>query len=146
MNLKTSFGRWWMTNIGRRGSTLLLFGFMAAHSGYEYIIYYPTDQLAANLYFYTSSVPLELWGSLFLIGGLIAIVGSYFKRLDMISFSVLSGLFGNWALAFLITYLADLFSTEQTSFDALGAAIKYGGVAALIAMCAGWAETRKEHR
>lgn len=119
---------------GKRGFACLWFGIVFIVIGLSFIIGDPSPTLALNLKFLTSVLPLEVWGSIWTLGGLTFLVAAFWKRLELIAFMVGIAITLNWSIGYAIQA-----AFGESSRGWVSAAI-YGFFAVLILLISTWAE------
>lgn len=95
----------WLKNVGRRGTALFIFSVWLINRGYL-LTGIPTRALLDNLQYAVQMMPLNYWGTLFMVVGVLGVVASIRKQLEAIAFSALLVCNGSWALFYLFAFLS----------------------------------------
>jgi len=120
--------------LGKRGASCLWFGIVFIVIGLSFVIGDPSPTLQLNLQFLSSVLPLEVWGSLWTLGGVVFLVAALWKRLELIAFMVGIAITANWGVGYAIQA-----ALGESSRGWVSASI-YGFFAALILLISTWAE------
>ena len=120
--------------LGKRGAACLWFGIVFLVIGFSLIIGEQTPTLLMNLQFLTGVLPLDVWGSLWVLGGLTFLVAAVRKELELIAFMLGIAITANWSVGYAIQA-----AIGESSRGWVSAAI-YGFFAVLILLISTWAE------
>ncbi len=120
--------------LGKRGAASLWFGIVFVVIGLSFIIGEQSPTLMMNLQFLTKVLPLEVWGSIWTLGGITFLVAAFWKRLELIAFMLGIAITANWAVGYAIQA-----ATGASSRGWVSAAI-YGFFSVLILLISTWAE------
>lgn len=95
--------RWWGLRPWKRHSTILaVAGFLYALAGFQYIVTGPSPLRDAYLAVLLQFAPVQFWGGVFVMSGLLAIISSKWPRItETWGYMVLTGLSSGWAATYL---------------------------------------------
>lgn len=92
--------------LGRHGKILIVAGLVYILIGVAYSSWDDNDPRTAALKILTRIAPIEFWGGLFIVSGLLAIVSSKWPPFsDAWGYMVLTGLSGGWSSTYLMGML-----------------------------------------
>lgn len=94
-----------------------------------------------SLTYAVALLPLHVWGVLFCAAGALGVLGALIQKMEPVAFSANSGLMITWSMIYL---LASLTMGSASAGAAIGNAALFAGVAALMMVVSGWAETPRE--
>ena len=130
--------------IGRRGRSLLFFGFLYTVMGQSYytapINQEKTPAAYDGLWAHLQVMPLSHWGVLWMVIGVACLVGAFYKRIEDISFGLTASLMTMWAAGFGFNYILGHGYRSYIAFAI------YGAFAAFILLISGWPEEGDRHR
>lgn len=120
--------------VGKKGLACFGFAFAFLAIAFSYVFDEPTATTAQNLHFLTSVMPLEIWGILWAVGGLLFLLGAFWKKFQLVSFLIGVAITANWSVGHLIQTLIGLSYRGYVSF------FIYGLFTFFILLIASWSE------
>lgn len=91
--------KWWMKNVGRRGSALLFFSFLDAFYSWSLLSLPPQAKESPTFQFIDRMVPIEICAAVWGFVGLICLIFA-FRRWDGIAFTLAIALFLLWGIVY----------------------------------------------
>lgn len=119
---------------GKRGASCLWFGIVFIVIGLSFATGELPPTVQMNLQFLSSVLPLEIWGTFWTLGGLLFLVGSLWKKIQLTAFMVGIAITANWSAGYAIQAAFGESSRGWVS------AVIYGFFAVLILLISTWAE------
>lgn len=125
--------------LGRRGAILLCYGVVWAIIGYGQITSPAPDLRGLRLLL--QMMPLDVWGCLWVVSGLIAIVSAWLPQgRDWPGFLALPLMVLPWTVSYLLAWIIGDFPRGWV------AAVVWGAIAAPVLVVAGWREPPRPKR
>lgn len=122
---------------GKRGFACLWFGIVFIVIGLSFIIGAQSPTLLMNLKFLINVLPLDVWGSIWVLGGLTFLIAAFWKKLELAAFMFGIAITLNWSVGYAIQA-----AFGESSRGWVSSAI-YGFFAVLILLISTWAEPDK---
>ncbi len=123
--------------LGKRGAACLWFGFVFLIIGLSFVMGAVTNTVQQNLQFLTNVLSLDVWGSIWMLGGFAFLVAALWKRLEFFAFMLGIVITLNWSVGYAIQA-----AFGESSRGYVSAAI-YALMAALVYLISTWAEPSK---
>lgn len=133
--LRNGPGKLARTKVGRRGASLMFWGFLAFSSGMVSFSTQPEQREIDNIHFLAAYVPLWVLSTAWTVAGILCFVAAFWKRLEEPAFAVMSFMATVYGCATLVSTLFGY--GEQLLWVNV---LLYFAIAINIQIIAGWPE------
>lgn len=119
---------------GRRGHSLFFFATLYITIGQSFYTTPMTPQLKELLWAHLQIFPIHYWGIIWITGGILNVVGVFWKNFEGLSFAVAAAIMAMWATGYAINQLLGHGHMSYIGF------VIYASFSAFVLLISGWPE------